>query len=150
MARVPKMTVKSLRGDAAVRAGCTPEATVERSRDDAGGKGAGKARRRTYRVGPFKVPALDQSTFKGASGELARRYREHLRGLSVDRGSVEDVDEVVPTPPKRGGALFRPPSSSSRLSIEHPTLSTRGQRDQPRENSPSGILRQRSTEEEDE
>ena len=65
------------------------------------------AKRKSFRAGAFKVPVV-ASPMQGERGNLARRYKQHLLGLSKPRQPVDDPDEVMP--PLRPARL-RPNSS---------------------------------------
>jgi hypothetical protein len=62
--------------------------------------GAGKGsttRVRKVQVGPFRLPAAppEGSASGGSRGQIAGRYRRHLRGVALGHREVVDVDESV-------------------------------------------------------
>lgn len=69
----------------------------------------GAPKRRSYRAGSFKVPVDDPSMMKGDRGELGRRFKKHLRGVT-SRTPISDPDEMIP--PRRARPVFLKDSRS--------------------------------------
>jgi hypothetical protein len=71
---------------------------------------------RARRAGPFKVPASMAGPGNPQRDELARRFKQHLRGVSGSNKLGADPDETVPVvKPRlraRPGFGVRPPPSS--------------------------------------
>jgi hypothetical protein len=79
----------------------TPEGSREESIPTA--SPAAPSRRTVYRVGSFKVPVDNPEMMRGDRGDLGRRFKKHLKGLSGPRKPQTDPDDIPP-PPRSAGA----------------------------------------------
>jgi len=78
----------------------TPEGSREESIPTA--SPAAPSRRKVYRVGSFKVPVDNPEMMRGDRGDLGRRFKKHLKGLSGPRKPQTDPDDIRPLPRPAG------------------------------------------------